>query len=877
MAFSFLVTGSALAYLMGRLESLYSPVLPAFFHHPSSFFRTMRFARLSAIILLGLPIMVLAQSKSPTSGLLDTLKANIDIEGLETSYDPETGIASAKGEAHIKYGDTEVESGRADYNANTGDIFAKDHVTIVKAGVIYKGDNIVYNVNSGEMHGSFVRSGLSHANGNIFYTMDKMETASKYVERIDGENAVLTTHDFSDPNYHITAKSMTIYPNDRIVMHDVTVYVRDTPVFWLPFMTQALDDENGYLFSPGYSSTWGAYLMNQYAMIIGDHTLVKYKLDLRSARGVAGGGDFIALRDKDNDNWGKLKVYFAEDTNPLINKAGENRLDVPTDRFRVDFQHRIYITGPAERTWYLDFDINKMSDQYFLEDFFLTEFLKNREPDNQVSLVHSDPRYTATLMAKFQLNDFYRTDTRMPEVAFDFTRQPIFNTGFFYQGTTSFGVQKELLGSQEKDLALAQQSAGMQFLARNGSFAAGGNSFGLDTGYYNQLLGHPSGQGISDNDVALGLQKLQAFLSENAFDRFYSYHEALYPTTVFGWLNLVPRAGVGFASYSDIKGSSIPNLSSATRGIFHLGLDASVKFSKTWDEVKSDTFGLDGLKHTVQPYVNWSYLDTNSINGLPQIDRTVTSTRPLPLDIPMYTGVDSLSSWNIARVGVRNLLQTKRDGGSYTPDYDPNSPAAITASAQPYSWAGLNTYVDVYMKDPGIDPALESNLAALTGKIPSRTSSNLYNEMFWRPIPWLAFVADTQLPLGGPLSYTEANYGVTFMPDKDVAFSVGNEYLQNHPLFANSNLVYTRFYARINDNWGFSMNHVYEFADKTLQYQSYSIHRDLNSWVASFGFLQHDNGGTKDFGVIFSLTLKDFPQFTVPLDTDPNPTGRSID
>ena len=72
------------------------------------------------------------------------------------------------------------------------------------------------------------------------------------------------------------------------------------------------------------------------------------------------------------------------------------------------------------------------------------------------------------------------------------------------------------------------------------------------------------------------------------------------------------------------------------------------------------------------------------------------------------------------------------------------------------------------------------------------------------------------------------------------------------------------------------MNHVYEAATSTLEYQSYSIHRDLNSWVASLGFLQRDNAGTKDLGLIFSLTLKDFPQVTVPLDTDPNPTGRAI-
>ena len=114
------------------------------------------------------------------------------------------------------------------------------------------------------------------------------------------------------------------------------------------------------------------------------------------------------------------------------------------------------------------------------------------------------------------------------------------------------------------------------------------------------------------------------------------------------------------------------------------------------------------------------------------------------------------------------------------------------------------------------------------------------------------------------------------MPSKDLSLSLGHQYIQDHPFFSNSSLVYSRVYARLNDNWGLAMNHIYEAATGILQYQSYSLSRDLNSWVASFGFLQRDNSGTKDFGFIFSLTLKDFPQVTIPLDTDPNPTGRAL-
>jgi len=47
------------------------------------------------------------------------------------------------------------------------------------------------------------------------------------------------------------------------------------------------------------------------------------------------------------------------------------------------------------------------------------------------------------------------------------------------------------------------------------------------------------------------------------------------------------------------------------------------------------------------------------------------------------------------------------------------------------------------------------------------------------------------------------------------------------------------------------------------------IHRDLSSWVASFGAQVRDNlGGDTDMGVLLILTLKDAPQVTLPISFD---------
>lgn len=814
----------------------------------------MRFARLSAL-LFSLPMLALAQeapTENATDSLLNAVASNINIEGLETSFDPETGIATAKGDVHIKYGDTEIRSGQADYNSNSGDVIAKQDVTIVKAGVIYKGENITYNLKTNKIHGSAVRSAMAHGEGTLFYTLDDLETETKYVERIDGQNSYFTTHDLADPNYRIRAKKITIYPNDRVVMKNVTVLAGNTPVFWLPYLSQPLDDELGYKFTPGYSSNWGAYLLNQYGIIHGDHTLAQYKLDLRSSRGAALGADFISLKQKDNKNWGRLKFYYAADSDPTLNHANQVRpVDIDDQRYRINFQHRIYITGPAERTWYLDFDLNKISDEFFYEDFFMNEYRSDREPDNQVSLVHADPRYVATLMAKFELNDFYQNDTRLPELSIDITRQPLWN-GLFYQGNSSVGILEEHLGSSDK--------ANKQFLIDQGEeyLKSGGLTDLLQQSGYRRALGLEPETLLGLTEVEQALEVLNGQLSDAGFTRFHTYHEVLYPKTAFGWLTLVPRFGVGYQHYSSIDGGS-EDLDSDSRPLVHAGLDASFKLSRTWDEVQNATLGLDGLKHTVQPYLNYSYLNADPIEGLPAIDRDVPTTRPRPLDVPLYSGIDSFNNWSIARVGVRNLLQTRRDYTSYSDSDEKQFRKANESATQTYNWAGLNTYVDVFFDDPEFD----------------RSAGNLFNELFFRPTPWLSFFADTQLPVvSDEANFTEANYGVTFLPAATLSITLGHQFITDHPFFENSSLVYSRIYTRLNENWGFSMNHVYEMDDSTLEYQSYALHRDLSSWVASLGGLVRDNRGETDYGLVFSLTLKDFPQVSIPLDTDPNPTGR---
>lgn len=809
---------------------------------------------LKRISVTALMCVLAAAGNAAGQGLLDSLTTDLNIRGMTTTMDPETGIATVSGDVQIVYGDVEIRCGSAQYNQTTGEVVARDGVTIWRAGTLYHGDSITYNSVSGEMSGQNVMSGMAAGPGMFIFKAEDFRSKNRIASEVEATGVNFTTHDLQNPNFHMQARELTAIPGDNVQLRNVKIYGGNTPLFWLPKYTQSLQ-ENGLTFNPGYQSRWGAFILTQYTALHGDHTLARYKVDLRSRRGLAGGVDFVSLRHAANQhNLTGLRLYASQDIESTTNMAGTTRFPVPSTRYRVNFQHRVYLPGPDVSTWYLDFDVNKISDYHFYEDFFFHDFRTDREPDNQISLINATDAYVATLMAKFKANNFYRTTTRLPELSVDFTRRPLWGTGIFHQGSISAGIYSEVVGNQEESELLRLQALGAGGLP--GVLA---DPLGTAAGAYGSLIGLPRDTMLSAANVATGLGVITSRLQEPNFVRFHTYQELLYPKTFLGWLSVTPRMGAGVTSYQSIDGSQT-GLQDFSRGIFHLGLDVAVKFSRTWADVQSAALGLDGVRHVFQPYVNLSYLDSKQDSGVPGIDRLSSpTTRPRSIDVPFFTAVDSLRSWNVARVGFRNLLQTKRD---YLANMGNGQLVGVPEddSQTTYTWAGMNTYVDVFGKDPEF----------------GRDISNLYNEIFWQPVPWVSLRSDWQIPITSGLgNFTEFNNFITWMPSKNMSLDIGHQYVSDHPFFQDSSRVFSRIYGRLSDNYGLNMVHVFEADDGTLEFQSYSLTRDLSSWIASIGVMARDNrNGASDYGVLLSFTLKDFPQFNFNFDIDPNQTTR---
>ena len=143
-----------------------------------------------------------------------------------------------------------------------------------------------------------------------------------------------------------------------------------------------------------------------------------------------------------------------------------------------------------------------------------------------------------------------------------------------------------------------------------------------------------------------------------------TFHQLLLPETFFGWLNVTPRAGGRFTYYSAGK-----------RAGRHQQRNLSAKFSTPapkfhsksrvlWTGATNSLLDIDGLRHIIEPSVNYVFVPRPSTppSQLPQFDSASPSLLLLPIQFPDYNDIDSIDSENVIRFGLRNTLQTKRDG-----------------------------------------------------------------------------------------------------------------------------------------------------------------------------------------------------------------------
>ena len=704
---------------------------------------------------------------------------------VEITADGETtyvgGLATASGNVVVRHGPDLLYADRVTYDMPRKLATADGNVRIYSGTRVYRGEHVTFNFETK----AFASNNFSLAAFPIFAKGEQVTTpeAGHYHLR----NAYITTDNRAHPSYRIKAHTIEIYPDDRVVMKDVVVLVGDVPVFYLPYYSQSLkSDESTFLFRGGDSSEFGATGQLTVNWRVSDDLAAAFHEDYRSKRGEAGGLD-LKYRPVP-DGTGFFRGYWADDKGYTYNPTDLPRAPIDKERYLFTLQQITPLGDGLEAK----LNFNVWSDPYITEDFFQKMYGEQRMPDNTVEVLSRFPDFEVSVLGRPQLDRFFDATERAPEVRLESKPIKIGGTGIEYQ--------------TENSIVNFQRVYGDQLYAFNPA---------------------PTPNGLPKDYSAY---------------RWDTYHQFLYPKEYFDFLSVTPHVGFRGTAWSNDNENLYTSGQdqSLERATIDAGADFSFKISRTWTDAKNGTLAVDGIRHVFEPFVTAeAILPSAGRNDLLGFDTRLPNTWANPIGFPSYNSIDSIDRQFVVREGVRNTIQTKRDGQNWNLiDWSVFTDVNLT---------GYYNEEQVFTHD---------------------TFSHVYSEATLKPFTWIRFTSRAAVDIDGN-SYNMLDHSITWQPERSFEFSLGDRLLRDVAptlvdpygyAIPDSNLVYIRTFYRMNEHWQFETIHQFDTDDSQLQEQTYSVYRDLSAWQLGVSVGQRNNRDAKSEEMIyFTLTLKAFP------------------
>jgi len=512
-----------------------------------------------------------------------------------------------------------------------GDVFGEKKITIAVDGIT---ESISCQRVAGNLKTGYFRfDRLRLRSGNLVCRADSGERfVSGVIELVNGEISSCPYLESDNAHFSIGASKLRLTPN-KSEFQGTAGLERDTdeymvtlwhgvgkiyglPVFYFPVICKPRDEDPGLFgFQIGKKSKWGYFFSGYKRFNLSEYpySSVKLRGDWYSLRGIGYGaeGRFVTENSRTD-----LFAYGLYDIRPYeTDDYDKYRLKVPHARFDLRLSNVTHITP------YLDFRgvIEYSSDPYFTRDFFSTRFNTDAEPATFAALEQQFDYLTAALYFRPRIMTAYTTVEKLPEVLFSAQRQRIFDSPFYYQGDLTAGYYR---------MKWIQFDEKLPSWASWGSKLKDYDSFRLDTTHFLYLpLRTPYFVFVPRAGVKVTAYSKTSKESVSEDDLIKMFAAAS-PTNMTGYY---------FRNY-DGKGGSKVRLAS------ELGAELSTKIHGTWSDVRNRIMLIDGLRHVIRPYINYTFI------GVSNLGRN---------HIYYFDEIDRIEGQSFFRIGVENRLETR--------------------------------------------------------------------------------------------------------------------------------------------------------------------------------------------------------------------------
>lgn len=287
------------------------------------------------------------------------------------------------------------------FRADSGVTVGSPNAAIRGEGGLFHTDNKEAEFSSAEYYYSGAMGGVNgRANDAKFNRTTNIDTF---------ENVTYSTCDRAAPTWHLQAKHLTLDHNTNFgTAKNVTFQIKNTPVFWLPYMTFPINGQrvSGFLMPTiGDSSSRGFELTLPFYWNIAPNQDATITPHLMTARGVGLDGQYRFMTEH---QYGQLDGSFLPNDRKYDNDK----------RWQVDFKHQYKFNDH----WHTDLRYQKVSDIDYTNDINGDLDIYDDWYLERHFTLYGDNNPWGNVMLRFQ--DFQRVDPDVEESDKPFSRLP---------------------------------------------------------------------------------------------------------------------------------------------------------------------------------------------------------------------------------------------------------------------------------------------------------------------------------------------------------------------------------------------------------------------------------------------------------------------
>lgn len=367
-----------------------------------------------------------ATPEEPVADYSFKKKLPINLTGDYVEYRMAEEKVVAKGAAEVKHDKMDLIANNIEADLNRELIFAQGNVVYwqEQSGKLKKvtGEFLVYNIKTGD---GFMLDATIYSDP----TVTKAKRIELSANKITAPNgAVYTTCDLDHPHWGITAREVTIYPNDRMVLKRASYKIWGMKLLSLPAVTMNMrkKEEKKFKITNGYTKVKGVYQNISWDYFFSEGQNGTLNIENQSKRGYF---QNVNHRYKFGE---KISGNFYSD------------YSYDSQRNETIARHSLAGAYQLKSNANLNYNMDYFSDVY-------AGVTQNRELNSQYNLSYNEQNYDMLVRYKKRtdLNDtpnaYVSSLDYTPELDINTRREKIINSPLFLSTRSILGTREETI------------------------------------------------------------------------------------------------------------------------------------------------------------------------------------------------------------------------------------------------------------------------------------------------------------------------------------------------------------------------------------------------------------------------------------------------